>query len=104
MVDQRVRMSSCRLRRELSTGRRGVPSARGGNAVGLSGAPEAGEVVRQTVCTSRKSGVAVLFRCEADGNVRQGCQANQTGELISCDGGMVVPEARLLDTPLLHYQ
>jgi hypothetical protein len=58
-------MSSCRLRRALSTGRRECPVLVVGMLWGLSGAPEAGEVVRlQTECTSRKSGVAVLFRCE----------------------------------------
>jgi hypothetical protein len=80
-------MSSWRLRRAAEA--RGVPSARGGNAVGLSRSfLSRREVVRlQTVCTSRKSGVAVLFRCD-----RQLMSGRDVGGQLEGESDVVVTE------------
>jgi hypothetical protein len=62
-------MSSCRLRRAEYRAT-GVPSARGGNAVGPPSLSREKWCACKRYVPAVKSGVAVLFRCEADSNVR----------------------------------
>ncbi len=68
----------------------GVPSARGGRDVGLSGSlPESER--SGSPANGVESGIAVLFRCNADGDVRKGWRRS-TG---TSGKAMVVTKERL---------